>query len=559
MKVFTKLSSILLCLFVTYGIAQGQTFNETQGTNSGTSLTSGDYNVLYGDSTGARLTQGSGQVLIGTAAGSKLTNQAATDVPHAFPASSFSKPNVFIGHAAGYNSTSWDNVFIGPYAGWSATTGGDNVYIGAMTGSQNVTGHDNVYIGYRAGYTTTEARKSVFVGNEAGYDVTTGDYNTLVGNASGHSITTGFRNACFGNDAGYDMSTGYYNTCIGDSAGVDMSISIGNTMIGHASGAATEWANYNTFVGHNAGWDNNRTNNNNGFNATGNTYQGAYAGFSNRDGAYNLVMGAFADFEITGGIGGNAAATQNLYNVALGSYSEIGAGASRTVSVGPWARSAANQTVAIGDSARSTGAKSVVIGSRSVATGTNSIAIGADLNVAASNKVVVGNSLVTSIGGVVNWTATSDQRFKSNIEENVIGLEFIKNLRPVTYNMDPQAIENHFGREIPEELKASADEKAKVRYTGFLAQEVEWAADASGYDFSGIDTPTEGNDAYGIRYAEFVVPLVKAIQEQQEIIEGQTQEIQAYQSALEHLTNKVNQMEVQLMEVAPIQQVSYSK
>ena len=367
------------------------------------------------------------------------------------------------------------------------------------------------------------------------------------------------QNTAIGNEAGYDINTGYFNTCLGDSAGVDMSISIGNTMVGHAAGPATEHTNYNTFVGHNSGWDNNRTNANNGFNATGNTYHGAYAGFTNRDGSYNLVMGAFADFENTGSPGFGATATQNLYNVGLGYDVLIGGGANRTVSVGPWARSSANNAVTIGDSARNSGAKSIVIGSRSVATGTNSIAIGADLNVAASNKVVVGNSLVTSIGGVVNWTATSDQRFKSNVEENVIGLEFIKNLRPVTYNMDPQAIENHFGREIPEELKASAAEKAKVRYTGFLAQEVEWAADASGYDFSGIDTPSEGNDAYGIRYAEFVVPLVKAIQEQQEIIEGQTQEIQAYQTALENLTNKVNQMEVQLMEVAPIQQVSYSK
>ena len=559
MKVFTKLSSILLCLFVTYGISQGQTFNETQGTNSGTSLTTGDYNVLYGDSTGARLNTGSGHVMIGTAAGSKMTTQGTSEAPNFLAPSPYNKPNVFIGHAAGYNSTGLDNVFIGSYSGYSTTTGWDNVFIGAMAGSRNTTGGDNVFIGFRAGYDATDSRRCVVIGQEAGAELTTGDENTLVGNTAGRNLTTGRQNACFGNDAGYDMSTGYYNTCLGDSAGIDMSISIGNTMVGHASGAATEWTSYNTMVGHNAGWDNNRTNNNNGFNATGNTYQGAYAGFSNRDGAYNLVMGAFADFEVTGSSGLNVIATQNVYNVALGAYSEVGAGASRSVSVGPWARSAANQTVAIGDSARSTGAKSVVIGSRSIATGTNSIAIGADLSVAASNKVVVGNSLVTSIGGVVNWTATSDQRFKSNVEENVIGLEFIKNLRPVTYNMDPQAIENHFGREIPEELKASAAEKAKVRYTGFLAQEVEWAADASGYEFSGIDTPSEGNDAYGIRYAEFVVPLVKAIQEQQEIIEGQTQEIQAYQTALEHLTNKVNQMEVQLMEVAPIQQVSYSK
>ncbi len=39
-----------------------------------------------------------------------------------------------------------------------------------------------------------------------------------------------------------------------------------------------------------------------------------------------------------------------------------------------------------------------------------------------------------------------------------------------------------------------------------------------GFDFSGIDAPKNENDVYCLRYAEFVVPLVKAVQEQQAII-----------------------------------------
>ena len=49
--------------------------------------------------------------------------------------------------------------------------------------------------------------------------------------------------------------------------------------------------------------------------------------------------------------------------------------------------------------------------------------------------------------------------------------------------------------------------------SGFIAQEVEQAAKEIGYDFSGVDAPKNANDFYGIRYAEFVVPLVKAVQE----------------------------------------------
>ena len=49
--------------------------------------------------------------------------------------------------------------------------------------------------------------------------------------------------------------------------------------------------------------------------------------------------------------------------------------------------------------------------------------------------------------------------------------------------------------------------------TGFIAQEVEAAAKNIGYDFSGVDAPKNEKDMYGLRYAEIVVPLVKAVQE----------------------------------------------
>jgi uncharacterized coiled-coil DUF342 family protein len=49
--------------------------------------------------------------------------------------------------------------------------------------------------------------------------------------------------------------------------------------------------------------------------------------------------------------------------------------------------------------------------------------------------------------------------------------------------------------------------------TGFVAQEVEQAANELNYAFSGVDAPKNENDFYGLRYAEFVVPLAKAVQE----------------------------------------------
>jgi trimeric autotransporter adhesin len=42
---------------------------------------------------------------------------------------------------------------------------------------------------------------------------------------------------------------------------------------------------------------------------------------------------------------------------------------------------------------------------------------------------------------------------------------------------------------------------------------VEEAAKNIHYQFSGVDAPKNSEDFYGLRYAEFVVPLIKAVQE----------------------------------------------
>lgn len=60
--------------------------------------------------------------------------------------------------------------------------------------------------------------------------------------------------------------------------------------------------------------------------------------------------------------------------------------------------------------------------------------------------------------------------------------------------------------------------------TGFLAQEVEQICNNLGYEFSGLHIPTNDTDNYGIAYASFVPIIVKAMQEQQSIIENLKEE-----------------------------------
>jgi len=93
----------------------------------------------------------------------------------------------------------------------------------------------------------------------------------------------------------------------------------------------------------------------------------------------------------------------------------------------------------------------------------------------------------------------------------------------VTYQWDIQQLDEHIGTPAElyeiESMTTAKDEQESKVYTGFLAQEVEQAASQTGFEFSGVVAPENESSAYSIRYAEFVVPLVKAIQEQQAMID----------------------------------------
>jgi trimeric autotransporter adhesin len=169
----------------------------------------------------------------------------------------------------------------------------------------------------------------------------------------------------------------------------------------------------------------------------------------------------------------------------------------------------------------------------------NCVAIGKSSTCTASNQVRLGNSSTTSIGGIVGFSNLSDGRYKKNIQEAVKGIDFIMKLRPVTYQLDMAGINkklNINAGKMDDQLKRSVAEQEKTVFSGFVAQEVEQASKAAGYDFSGVDKPKNENDMYGLRYAEFVVPLVKAMQEQQQMIidlKKQNEDLQKRVLALE--------------------------
>lgn len=184
----------------------------------------------------------------------------------------------------------------------------------------------------------------------------------------------------------------------------------------------------------------------------------------------------------------------------------------------------------------------------------NATALGFGAVANADNKVRIGNGSVTVVEGQVAYTFPSDGRFKKNVTENVPGLSFITKLRPVTYRLDMDRMAAIMGTPENSRLPEAEALQGRIVKTGFIAQEVELAAKAIDYDFDGITRPAGEKGYYGIAYSSFVVPLVKSIQEQQDLIKKltdaalQRQEkinalrdvLQQQQKTLNALSNSVN-------------------
>src|SRR6266536_2387041 len=333
---------------------------------------------------------------------------------------------------------------------------------------------------------------NVFIGSSAGLNTTTGINNTAGGHVALFKNTTGSKNTAVGYAALYNNTTGEYNTANGYEA-----------------------LNSNTF-------------------GDANTANGSYTLYSNTTGNSNTANGYDALYYNITGYSNTASGQGALYSNTTGNYNTADGG-----SAGSFNNNSTFCTF-IGFDA-----------DQIVSTDfTNSTALGYASRITASNQVRIGNSSITSIGGYEPWTNLSDNRFKKNIKENVPRLEFINQLHAVTYTMDVTKRRNFLGEGKEDEatmvesktvheknpeaealIQKGIQEKEKIIRTGFVAQEVEEAAKKIGYDFSGVDKPTNEHTPYGLRYSEFVVPLVKAVQE----LSKQNDELNLKMSQFENL------------------------
>ena len=316
--------------------------------------------------------------------------------------------------------------------------------------------------------------------SNGGWSNTANGYNALFSNISGNGITaigsyslrsntTGNENTACGASSMFDNTTGSYNTATG-----------AGSLYYNTTGRNNVANGYSTLL----------------FNRTGNdnTACGAFTLQYDTSGFANTAIGSSTMQRNIGG----------YYNTAVGHHTLA-------------TNSTGNCNTAIG-----------VYADVNSETLTNATAIGYGAIVNASNKVRIGNSTVTVIEGQVPFTTPSDGRFKFNVQEDVKGLEFITQRRPVTYQFDVKRFDTQqsFVSTNNDVQWAGYNEATQMRRSGFIAQEVEKAALTSGYNFSGIIKPKTAEEYYGLSYESFVVPLVKAVQELKEENNGLKQKLE---------------------------------
>lgn len=442
--------------------------------------------------------------------------------------------NVFIGYQAGRENTiGFDNTAVGNMALYYNTVGSYNTAFGNQALVNNTSGDNNNAVGYLALVNNTRGSENTANGYQALYLNTTGDNNTANGSRALYLNRMADNNTANGFEALYNNNTGYNNTANGSQALFSNSTGFRNTANG-----------FQALYSNNSG--------------TRNTAIGNEALRSNRDGNRNTAIGAEALFSNTTGIDNTATGNQALYanitgegNTAYGYRTLRNSSSSFNTAFGYESLDSNTSglgNVAVGVIALESnlfGDNNTAVGFSAFSIGTNysnSSAVGFNAQPSASNTIRLGNIGISSIGGYEPWTNLSDGRFKQNVQENVVGLEFIKKLRPVTYKLDMDALAKF--NKTPDSLRLRDAEQLKAAelQTGFIAQEVEQAAKEVGFDFHGVDKPKNAQSHYGLRYAEFVVPLVKAVQEQQEEIVKQNEEIESLKKLIETQQSQIKQL-----------------
>ena len=435
--------------------------------------------------------------------------------------------SVFVGDGSGMNIIDWKsikcNTGVGHHALFKTTKGSFNTALGGYALSSNVSGSYNTALGCRAalisdeffntllGYAVFGEVSDISMRNTAiGYRALFGDHgdqakvyvtNTVIGNEALHGTRPPLGGSSISDNTAIGKQASY--ACIAD----------GNTIIGTQALFYPEHSANNTAIGRAALL---------GINPTGDSEIWYHIGTG-------VGQNTLIESENSTGVG-DSSLMKSMDGSAFG-FKALSNKKTRS------GTAAGHQALSKEDTSSSS-ARSGALTALGWMAGNNvedivdnATAVGALVGLTADHQVRIGNVAVSSIGGPVAWTAFSDAQFKKDIQEDVVGLSFINALRPVTYLVDRGELKSWWEKNYPNYPIETLDQlydTTEVRFTGFIAQEVEAAAQNVGYEFSGVDAPKNGKDYYGLRYGTFTVPLIQAVQEiteQNQILEDRKEEL----------------------------------
>ena len=415
-------------------------------------------------------------------------------------------------------SSGLNNVALGYHAlGYCRGATSTCVAIGAYS-EQKFRGTSTVAIGEqscRYGY----GRSNVFIGNTAGFGVdsitNTSNYNVGIGTECLYSINGAIETVAIGNQSLSSITSGYYNTAIGNLTGAYLDTGESNTLIGRKAGYYLS-GSYNVAIG-----------------------RGALTGTSGQSsGGYNVSLGYYSGYGLTTG----------TYNIFLGTnagYSETSNSNRFVVSNS----SSVNFIYGVIDNSGTTG--SLTVRSSILPSATTTYNLG--------SATYSWNDIYSHDGGV----HVSDGTKKDQITDSSLGLDFIDRLRPVSYKWKDTEYEETYEISPPEsetyeELEefiltpAQYDEENNLiseaiydtrtvtktrhippvtgtrtvtqsftrKHYGLISQEVKSVLDdleISTVDFAGY---IDSNGEKGLRYNEFIAPMIKAIQELNQKVES---------------------------------------
>jgi trimeric autotransporter adhesin len=560
--------------------SNADTYNVAVGYDAGTAVTTGEQNTLIGGLAGDAITTGSNNVALGRSAlGANTTASNNTAVGYqSLALNTTGTSNVAVGaNTLDANTTAQNNTAVGYDALTTNTTGGSNTALGqgalelnttasnntavgkdALTANTtgtgntavgmsaldanttadnntavgyaslgaNTTGASNVAVGYLALDANTTASYGTAIGHQALSANTTGTQNTAVGAAALQAATTAASNTAVGYTALQAATTGASNTAMGANALTANTTGASNTAVGHNSLDTATTASNNTAVGKDALEDT----------STGadNTAVGQAALKANTTGTKNVCIGFGAGDAITTGsnntiIGDFAGTTTLADTIVLASgttermrvnedgdtrfYGDLIVGAGTGYADVESINSAYLHS--IGDSTQPAcrfSQGSTDNGDPVIRVRHENTTAGNYIEFRTDENVLTGQ--IQDVSGTMQYQSASDSRLKENVESMTEGLTDVLAMNPVKFTW----------KNIVTENKTVDMKGAESR--GFLAQELNehypWAVSEGGEN--------EKENPWGVDYGKLTPVLVKAIQEQQTIIESLEARITALES-----------------------------